>query len=291
MISVVIPTYRRSGVLLDTIRHLLKQSPPPLEILIVDQTEEHPPEVAEALRRADVVGQIRWLRLDRPSITEAMNVGLKSARGEVVLFLDDDIIPAPGLIAAHEGVQREGRFKVVAGQVLQPGEEPDVGAGSPFRFRSSAGQVVGEFMAGNVSMDRRLALLLGGFDENFVRVAYRFEAEFSSRLKAAGIQILFEPAASIRHLKVGSGGTRSFGHHLTTAKPSHAVGAYYYVFRTGSVAGRPLRAAQRIVRAVATRHHLRHPWWIPATLAAEVGGLCWAARLALRRPRLLRDER
>jgi len=40
-------------------------------------------------------------------------------------------------------------------------------------------------MGGNFSVKRDLALRLGGFDENFVHVAYRFEAEFCDRAISA----------------------------------------------------------------------------------------------------------
>jgi hypothetical protein len=131
---------------------------------------------------------------------------------------------------------------------------------------------------------RDLALALGGFDENFVKVAYRFEAEFAHRWRGGGRRIRYAPAACLHHLKVASGGTRSYGEHLTTWRPDHAVGAYYYGLRTGAVGeflGRPLRA-------VATRYHLRRPWRIPATLVAELRGMAWAIGLYLRGPRLLR---
>ena len=42
--------------------------------------------------------------------------------------------------------------------------------------------------------------------------------------------------------------------------------------------GRPLRA-------ISTRHHLRRPWGIPATLIAEFAGMVWALALAIRGPR------
>ena len=142
-------------------------------------------------------------------------------------------------------------------------------------------------MGCNFSVRRDVALALGGFDENFVKVAYRFEAEFAYRLRRAGHRIYYQPAACIHHLKVTTGGTRSFGEHLTTVKPDHAVGAYYYSLRTwdgwaslGVFLGRPLRAAM-------TRHHLRRPWWIPATLIAEITGMLWALALYLRGPRYL----
>src|SRR5262245_20886538 len=84
--SVVIPTYRREEVLVATVESLLRQEPAPAEILVVDQTPEHVPEVARRLETLNELGRIRWLRLDRPSITHAMNAGLEAARSEVVLF-------------------------------------------------------------------------------------------------------------------------------------------------------------------------------------------------------------
>jgi glycosyltransferase involved in cell wall biosynthesis len=100
-LSVAIPTYRRDQVLIDTVRDLLAFDPPPAEILVLDQTPEHAPDVATVLRDWDTAGQIRWLRLPEPSIPRAMNRGLLEARQEIVLFLDDDIIPGLGLVAAH----------------------------------------------------------------------------------------------------------------------------------------------------------------------------------------------
>ena len=288
-ISVIIPTYGRERVLLDTINALLNLDPPPAEIMIVDQTRHHEVETNERLAQLERAGKIRWLRLPDPSITHAMNVGLRGARHEVVLFLDDDILPDPRLIAMHANAQSEPGCNIVAGQVLQPGEEPltpaeEVGA---FRFCSSRSQYVSEIMGGNFSIKRELAIRLGGFDENFIHVAYRFEAEFANRALAAGEKILFEPKASIRPLKAAAGGTRSFGHHLTTIRPSHSVGAYYYLLRAGHIPRRLLQIMARPLRAIRTRHHLLHPWWIPPTLIAETLGLMWAIFLALRGPRLV----
>ena len=287
-VSAIIPTYQREQILIDTLHYLLRLPVPPVEIVVVDQTLKHEPAMESELTHLATQGRIRWIRLARPSITQAMNVGVELARGDVVLFLDDDIIPDPALIAAHVSAHEAGS-NIVAGQVLQPGEEPfiDVGGVGEFLFRSSRRQNISELMGGNFSIKRELALKLGGFDENFVHVAYRFEAEFASRALAAGEKILFEPAASIRHLRASKGGTRSYGEHLTTIKPSHSVGAYYYFIRARSVPRRIAGIALRPFRAVRTRHHLLHPWWIPATLIAELLGFIWALFLALRGPRLM----
>jgi GT2 family glycosyltransferase len=291
-ISAIIPTYRRECVLLETIDSLLNLDPAPAEIVLVDQTRNHEMETDRRLAQLERLGKICWLRLAIPSITHAMNVGLREARHDVVLFLDDDILPAPKLISAHSEAQSRPGCNIVAGQVLQPGEKPltlEEEAGG-FRFCSSRSQLISEIMGGNFSIKRELALRLGGFDENFVHVAYRFEAEFANRALAAGEEILFEPKASIRHLKATVGGTRSFGHHLTTIRPSHSVGDYYYLLRAKDIPRRLLQIVTRPLRAIRTKHHLSHPWWIPPTLIAETLGLLWAIFLALRGPRLVGES-
>jgi GT2 family glycosyltransferase len=272
-VSVVIPTFEREQVLIDTVRHVLALDGPRAEVLVVDQTASHEAATTAALEALAADGRVRWLRLTKPSITHAMNVGIAEATGEVVLFLDDDVIPDARLLVAHARAQAAGA-RIVAGLVRQPwdGHTPSI---------------VRELMGGNVSISRRVALRLGGFDENFVHVAYRFEAEFAARALAAGEPILFEPEASIHHLKISSGGTRTYGDHLRTLRPSHAVGAYYYLLCGAGVPNRLLEIVARPLRAIRTRHHLRRPWWILPTLVAEGIGFSWAVILALQGPRLL----
>jgi GT2 family glycosyltransferase len=287
-LSIVIPTYGREEVLMETVRRVLVLDPPPAELLVVDQTRRHSEDVERELTRLSVSGAIAWIRLAAPSIPRAMNAGLLRARSDVVLFLDDDVIPAPGLVAAHLAAHRDSGAAVVAGQVLQPGEEPEAGAEGPFRFRSAERRWVTEVMGGNFSIRRELAIGIGGMDENFVRAAYGFEAELCQRARARGAEILFEPRASIRHLRAPSGGTRAWGHHLRTARPGHSVGAFYRILRTSPRSAVPARFAERLARSVRTRHHRSRPWWIPVTLTAEIAGLAWATVLALRGPRLIR---
>jgi GT2 family glycosyltransferase len=289
-VSIIIPTYRREEILLDTLQYLCELSPAPAEIILVDQTRIHKGHVQEKLVSLEKKRIIRWIHLSAPSIPCAMNVGLKEAKSEIVLFLDDDIIPDNGLIEAHLRAHIEGH-NIVAGQVLQPAEKPlpDDGKGS-FFFRSNLPQFVDGIMAGNFSIKRTLAIELGGFDENFVHVAYRFETEFAERMIASGERIYFEPAASIQHLKVQSGGTRSYGEHLKTIKPSHAVGEYYYLLRSVLVRGRLMKIIARPLFAIKTRHHLRKPWWMPITLIAEVLGFIWALFLFIRGPRYIKRD-
>ena len=204
-ITIAIPTYRRGQVLIETIRSLLNLEQRAGEILVIDQTNDHSSVTEGPLRDWSESGKIRWLRLPQPSIPRAMNEGLLSARFDVVLFLDDDIQPFPDLVAAHVDAHRR-EHRLVAGRVLQPWDE-DSGSTSwaVRRFASSESRDIDEFMGGNFSVRRKDAIEAGGFDENFVRVAYNFEREFADRWRARGGMIRYVPLAAIHHLKAASG--------------------------------------------------------------------------------------
>jgi GT2 family glycosyltransferase len=228
-----------------------------------------------------------------------MNEALRKATGDIVLFVDDDIVPAPGLVAAHADAYEDENVWAVTGQVLQPGEEPDSAPHTftksglkdclDFSFRSTGRAFVRSVMAGNLSVRREKALEIGGFDENFVGAAYRFETEFCRRIWHNGGKVLYEPAASIRHLRTKEGGTRRFGNHLKSADPAHGVGDYYFALRCGRGMERIAYIISRPFREVSTRFHLYHPWWIPVKLIGEMRAIALAMKLAKSGPALLTD--
>jgi GT2 family glycosyltransferase len=286
-LSIVIPTFERHEVLIETIERFLTLDPAPDEIVVVDQTKRHPEATEAKLLSLEREGRIRRFRRDRPSIPAAMNEGLLRARGRHVAFSDDDVVPAPGFVRAHCEAHAELPESLIAGQILQPGESAAPLTGPSFRLSSSVAQPAAEIGGGNFSAPTRLLTDLGGFDERFVGAAYRYERELCERARRAGVPIFFEPRASIRHLRAARGGTRSWGDHLRTIRPAHAVGEYYYLLRAKDLPARWRQLASRPLRAVRTRHHLRHPWWIPATFVAELLGFGWALLLAARGPALL----
>src|SRR5216684_4021894 len=154
-------------MVVETVERLFALDQPPEAIIVVDQS----PEPSEALDRWHRLGRLRLIRLDAPSIPHAMNVALLAASTPVVLYLDDDIEPSSGLIAAHERAHARSETWAVVGQILQPGEEPhhfeQPEDDLEFHFNHDSGCFVANVMAGNLSVKREHAVAIGGFDANF----------------------------------------------------------------------------------------------------------------------------
>jgi GT2 family glycosyltransferase len=302
MLSLVIVTYNREDVLVETIRALeplRAELAEPSELLIIDQTPRHHSETDAALQGWQREERIRWIRLPAPHLTKAMNTGLLEARGDLVLFVDDDIIPLRQLLKEHLAAHRtHPEAWAVVGQVLQPGQQPIelprqlkssfLWRDLDFPFNSTIPAWIENAIGCNLSMKRREVLAIGGFDEAFPPpVASRFESEFAKRLVKAGGRIRFSPSASLHHLAAGSGGTRSKGSHLTSCSPRYGVGDIYFALRCGRGWERIWYVLRKPFREVRTRFHLRHPWWIPVKFIGEIRAIALACRLASSPPLLL----
>jgi glycosyltransferase involved in cell wall biosynthesis len=217
-VSVIIPTYKREGVLCQTLQAILQQTYPKFEIIVVDQTQMHLPETEACLQDLAAKGAIRYYRHQPPSLPEARNFGVRQARGEIVLFLDDDILPDSGLIAAQVaeyadptvgGVggrhsdpahDRDGEYPVRSGYVRQDG----VAVAS---FFSTLRQESVEWSAGGDSSFRKQLIEQAGlFEPCFVGTSAYEEIDFCFRLRRRGYRIVFTPASHMLHLQEKSGG-------------------------------------------------------------------------------------
>lgn len=213
-LSVVIPTYGREETLCETLRELLQLSYPDWELLIVDQTPGHKPETMAFLET--LPPRARRIVSPIPSLPAARNVGAREARGEVVLYLDDDVTPLPGLLVAHARHYTDPTVGGVAGRLISPTGE--VRQLDPRYYRSPLRWLYLRFdqnwdrreveaaPGGNMSFRRDLIRLVGGFDERFVGNAFREETDFCLRLRATSYRIVFDPDAAVIHHFATDGG-------------------------------------------------------------------------------------
>jgi len=95
-ISIIITTYKRRKDLKECLKSILFQTRLPREILIVDngndeETEKLVKENLGEFERKNVL--LKYLRNEREnSLTMARNIGVKNAIGDIILFLDDDVV-------------------------------------------------------------------------------------------------------------------------------------------------------------------------------------------------------
>ena len=237
-LSIVIPSAGREEVLADCLRDLGLQAVSDIEYIAVLQ---FPSETR--IRRLREAGgpRLRLFDLREPNASLARNIGLREARGEVVLFLDDDVrIPNPDFLHNHLRHYADPRVSGVYGQVLELGEAPTdrpepgeietdwgwmklpANYARPCRTRNGA--------SNNLSVRRDWALAVGGMDAWFEKGARREETEFNLRYTKRYGPLVFDPEAGLTHLSAG-GGSRSWGHVRRTVPMHHIVGHWYFLLR------------------------------------------------------------
>jgi GT2 family glycosyltransferase len=99
-VSVVVPTYRRPADLAHCVDSLLATRYPRLEVIVVDNAPQEPGTAALVAKRFSAEPRVRYLREWTPGASRARNLGVRSARGEVIAFTDDDVVVDQHWIAA-----------------------------------------------------------------------------------------------------------------------------------------------------------------------------------------------
>jgi GT2 family glycosyltransferase len=265
--SVIVCTYRRDQVLIDTIGALL-----PLvrlahaELIVVDQLARHTPEVARQLEAWSQGGDIRYVNLDRSGLTHARNVGAGLAWGDVLIYFDDDIIPAARVIIAHLANYREADVACVAGQVLNPGE-PACDAPGSFSHDAPIEQFQLIYGA-NFSMRRRVYNAIGGSDENLGVHSYTEDQVLSRRLVTGGFRIRYDPAASVVHLLHSSGGCRLTDRGQPTRERDKSFSKLYWWFMARHLPSGARRRLfwEAIRHGPLRRENVLRPWRQPTAL-------------------------
>ncbi|HEX3882476.1 MAG TPA: glycosyltransferase family 2 protein [Stellaceae bacterium] len=117
--SIVIPSYRRPGLLVRALNRCLAQQgvDSPFEIVVVDNDPagSAAPVVAEIAKSAAV--PVRYALEARPGISHARNTGVATASGRYLVFLDDDEEPVPGWLAAFVATMRQTGADLAVGPV------------------------------------------------------------------------------------------------------------------------------------------------------------------------------
>lgn len=171
-------------------------------VVLVDGSDDGTVEALDALQLS-VPLSVHWQENTGPSIVRQRMAALTS--GDVVWFLDDDVLPAPGTFARHRLAHEEGPPRILVGPCLLPPDAetmPEL-RGHYDRLWSTLSDLrsidrFDRFSAANTSLPLALLEAVGGFSTDFAGYG-REDFELGHRLLQHGTRIDFDPDAVAWH--------------------------------------------------------------------------------------------
>ena len=99
LVSIIIPVYNRQDVLVECVHSITQQTYPHWEILLIDDgSTDNTLSLCQKLAKCD--SRIHVLAAQHGGVSAARNLGLASAQGEFVFFIDSDDVIHPQLLDA-----------------------------------------------------------------------------------------------------------------------------------------------------------------------------------------------
>jgi glycosyltransferase involved in cell wall biosynthesis len=210
-VSVVIPTYERRERLPELLDAVLAE--PAAEIIVVvSACRDGSLELLEERARGEP--RLRPMFVAEPGQTVALQVGVEASASDVVLMLDDDVLPQPGLVEGHARHHAAGEGLVVLGYmpVARPsrrrrGEFPLHLYSYDYErtcegYEREPGSILESLWAGNVSMRRADCLRVGLRPGPGIPAGYGYheDRDLGLRCRAAGLRGVFDRRLCARHL-------------------------------------------------------------------------------------------
>ncbi|HEV3271314.1 MAG TPA: glycosyltransferase [Candidatus Methylacidiphilales bacterium] len=193
LLSVIIPTFKRHETLGACLKHLSPEiqnvSPDLFEVIVTDDAP------GDETRDFLVRNYPRALHHRGPQKGPAANrnSGAKSARGEWLVFLDDDCLPQPSFLSAYiEAIGKNPDCLVFEGCTLAERPRIRLDEEAPINDRG------GYLWSCNFLIQRKLFLEMGGFCELYPYACME-DVDFREQLREKNIRFLFVPGASVVH--------------------------------------------------------------------------------------------
>lgn len=200
-VDVVVPVHNAAAVLSELIDQLMRQQVPEgVRVhwyLVDDASTDATPQVLQRM----LVPQLRLLRLPRNrGRAAARNAGAAAGQGELILLLDSDCIPQPGMLSAHLAEIADGA-DISFGPVVGADDGFWAAYQSVVADKRAERAAAGEYAlmtTANAMLRRALFERIGGFEEAYR--GYGFEdRDLVLRLLQAGAKASYAKHAVARH--------------------------------------------------------------------------------------------
>lgn len=217
--SIIIPVYGKLDFTMACLRSLARSGDATLfEVIVVDDgSPDDTPHVLPG------VPGLRYLRnASNLGFVGACNVGAAIARGEFVVFLNNDTTVRPGWLdallstfakypdtglAGAKLVYPDGRLQEAGGMIFADGSGWNYGRfEDPDHPRFGFVREVDYCSGAAIALPRRLFDKLGGFDDHY-SPAYYEDTDLAMRVRSEGLKVRYQPAAEVVHHEGVTSGT------------------------------------------------------------------------------------
>jgi glycosyltransferase involved in cell wall biosynthesis len=191
-------TYNRAALLERVLDACFEQTLDASEyevVLVNDGSRDRTPEVIE---RARARATCHFEVIDQPNsgLAKGRNAGIARARGERIIFIDDDVLPLPNFVAEHLRAHERAPKAIVRGGAINVENFDDLPP-PVWSIRHYSGNF---FWTTNVSVPLMTIRAIGGFNESFSEYGWE-DIDVGLRLRFGGVRAVFNPKALVYHYK------------------------------------------------------------------------------------------
>jgi GT2 family glycosyltransferase len=195
-ISVIVCSYNGSRTIDECLTHLSKLNYRNYEVIVVDDgSTDNTSEIAQR-------HNVRLIRTENRGLSAARNTGREHARGDIVIYIDDDAYPDPDWLNYYSNAFRRTSHAMIGGPNLVPANDPPLAQcvarapGGPTHVLLS--DTLAEHVPGcNMAFRKSCLEEVGGFDPIFR--AAGDDVDICWRIQERGWTIGFAPAAMVWH--------------------------------------------------------------------------------------------
>ena len=211
-ISVIIPTRNRADILQRCLRALEKQTAPSDSFEVVVADDGSTDDTRRILEEGKYKLRLKSLFLPHRGPNAARNSAATEARGDILLFLGDDMIADSEVIAIHlknharnpeENIGVLGRIdwhpEITQTPFIRYLGEPQCSFQFSFTGFDPQNAPIGRMYGSHHSVKRSFFERHGGFDEDFSLPAFD-DVELEYRYRLSGFRLIYDSQALVHHL-------------------------------------------------------------------------------------------